>query len=144
MAGTDLFALARDVDTDRCRLRGRFVLRSGQITGEYFDKDLFESDPALLPGVAERMVGLIPAGPDLLGGLELGGVPLATMLSRMTALRTLFISKAAKMRGVQVDKDVVAVGGQAEISGRHPGHGFVGSLGQADLDPAGVLGDDRQ
>ena len=42
-----------------------------------------------------------------------------------------------KMRGAQVDKDVVRVGGQAEISGRHSGHGFVGSLGQADLDPPG-------
>jgi orotate phosphoribosyltransferase len=67
MADTDLLALAREVDT-RCRLRGRFVLRSGQVTGEYFDKYLFESDPVLLHRVAEQMLGLIPAAPKCLEG----------------------------------------------------------------------------
>jgi orotate phosphoribosyltransferase len=100
MADTDLLALARDVDT-RCRLRGRFVLRSGQVTGEYFDKYLFESDPVLLHRVAEQMVGLVPTGTEMLGGLELGGVPLATVLSHMTGLPTLFIRKAAKEYGTR-------------------------------------------
>jgi orotate phosphoribosyltransferase len=100
MADTDLLALARDLDA-RCRLRGRFVLRSGQVTGEYFDKYLFESDPVLLHRVAEKMVDLIPAGTEMLGGLELGGIPLATMLSQMTGLPTLFIRKAAKEYGTR-------------------------------------------
>jgi orotate phosphoribosyltransferase len=39
--------LARRVDA-RCRLQGRFVLRSGRVTDEYFDKYQFEADPALL------------------------------------------------------------------------------------------------
>jgi hypothetical protein len=38
--------LARRV-RDRCRLTGRFVLRSGRVADEYFDKYQFEADPAL-------------------------------------------------------------------------------------------------
>jgi orotate phosphoribosyltransferase len=98
MAQTDLLALARDVN-NRCRLRGRFVLRSGQLADEYFDKYLFESDPALLKSVAHEMVGLVPSGTEMLGGLELGGIPLATMLSQLAGLSTLFIRKAAKEYG---------------------------------------------
>jgi len=51
------------------------VLRSGQTSKEYFDKYLFESQPALLLRVAQAMVPLLPTDTQLLGGLELGGVP---------------------------------------------------------------------
>jgi len=47
MSTSELIELARAVDA-RCRLRGAFVLRSGQVATEYFDKYLFESDRALL------------------------------------------------------------------------------------------------
>ena len=56
-------------------------MRSGQVVSEYFDKYLFESQPRLLRRVAEAMVPLLPANAELLGGLELGGVPIATMVS---------------------------------------------------------------
>jgi orotate phosphoribosyltransferase len=90
--------LARDVDAC-CRLTGEFTLRSGQVASEYFDKYLFEADPALLARVVEQMVGLVPDGTDLLGGLELGGVPIATVLSARTGLPTLFVRKKAKEYG---------------------------------------------
>lgn len=90
--------LARDVDAC-CRLTGEFTLRSGQVASEYFDKYLFESDPGLLARVVDRMVDLVPPGTDLLGGLELGGVPIATMLSARTGLPALFVRKAAKGYG---------------------------------------------
>ena len=61
-----------------CRLTGEFTLRSGQVRPEYFDKYLFEADPALLARVAREMVDLIPEDTELLGGLELGGIPIAT------------------------------------------------------------------
>ncbi|MGZ4681063.1 MAG: orotate phosphoribosyltransferase, partial [Acidimicrobiales bacterium] len=32
---------------DVCRLTGRFELRSGQVSDQYFDKYLFEADPVL-------------------------------------------------------------------------------------------------
>jgi len=72
--------LARDVDA-RCRLTGEFTLRSGQVAGEYFDKYLFETDPDLLARVASAMVPLLPAGTDLLGGLEMGGIPIVSVVS---------------------------------------------------------------
>jgi orotate phosphoribosyltransferase len=77
--------LAREVNA-RCRLRGRFTLRSGQVSDDYFDKYLFEADPLLLGRVTGAMRPLIPDGTDLLGGLELGGIPLATMLSQATGI----------------------------------------------------------
>lgn len=95
-----LIELARDID-QRCRLRGSFQLRSGIVADEYFDKYLFEADPQLLRRITERMVALIPEDTELLGGLELGGIPLVTMLSQLTGLPSLFIRKAAKDYGTQ-------------------------------------------
>ena len=78
---------------------GTFTLRSGQVASEYFDKYLFEAQPALLGRVVARMVGLVPDGTELLGGLELGGVPIATRLSAETGLPALFVRKQAKEYG---------------------------------------------
>ena len=90
--------LARDIDAV-CRLTGEFTLRSGQVSSEYFDKYLFESQPELLARVAEQMVSRLPEGTELLGGLELGGIPIATMLSARTGLPALFVRKKAKEYG---------------------------------------------
>ena len=98
MSDHALVELAQDVDV-RCRLRGDFVLRSGAVTHEYFDKYLFETDPVLIRRVVDRMVALVPPGTDLLGGLELGGVPLVTILSSLTGIPALFVRKEAKTYG---------------------------------------------
>jgi orotate phosphoribosyltransferase len=90
--------LARDIDAT-CRLTGEFTLRSGQVSSEYFDKYLFEAQPGLLVRVAEQMVSRVPEGTELLGGLELGGIPIATMLSARTGLPALFVRKQAKEYG---------------------------------------------
>jgi orotate phosphoribosyltransferase len=90
--------LARDVDAC-CRRTGEFTLRSGQVSHEYFDKYLFESDPALLARVAHRMTGLVPEDTELLGGLELGGIPIVTVLAARTGLPALFVRKRAKEYG---------------------------------------------
>jgi orotate phosphoribosyltransferase len=105
-------SLAHDIDRT-CRLTGTFRLRSGRIATEYFDKYLFESDPQLLRGVAEAMKPLIPHGTELLGGLELGGIPLATMVSSLTGIPTVFVRKKAKEHGTRK----LAEG--AEVGGRH-------------------------
>ena len=116
--------LARDVDAC-CRLTGEFTLRSGQPSSEYFDKYLFESDPALLARVAEQMVALVPERTELLGGLELGGIPIVTVLSARLGLPALFVRKQAKTYGtcklaegpdvaarrVTLVEDVVTTGG---------------------------------
>ena len=91
--------LARRV-YDACHLTGSFTLRSGQVSDEYFDKYLFEADPVLLREVAEAMAGLLPAC-DVLVGMELGGIPIATVLSQLTGLPTVFLRKKAKEYGTR-------------------------------------------
>jgi orotate phosphoribosyltransferase len=111
-------------------LTGEFTLRSGATSSEYFDKYLFESDPALIRALAEALAPLVPEGTDALAGLELGGVPLATMLSQVTGLPALFVRKEAKTYGtcrlaeggelegrrLTVVEDVVTSGGQVVAS----------------------------
>lgn len=111
-------------------LKGRFTLRSGAVTGEYFDKYLFESDPVLLRRIAENMLPLLPDDAEALAGLELGGVPLATMLSQLSGLPLLSVRKKAKEYGTRrlaeggevagrrlvIIEDVVTSGGQVVIS----------------------------
>ena len=117
--------LARRV-FDTAHLTGTFALRSGQVSHEYFDKYLFEADPALLKDISAAMAALVPDTVDVLAGLELGGIPIVTMLSQVTGLPALFVRKKAKDYGtcrlaeggdidgrrVVVVEDVVTTGGQ--------------------------------
>ena len=80
-------------------LEGEFTLRSGVVSNEYFDKYRFEADPQLLRELAEAMVPLVPDEAQLLGGLELGGIPLATMVSQISGLPARFVRKEAKSYG---------------------------------------------
>ena len=80
-------------------LTGTFTLRSGVVSHEYFDKYMFESDPELLRAIASACLPLVPPATDALAGLELGGVPLATMMSQLNNLPTRFVRKAAKTYG---------------------------------------------
>lgn len=107
------------------KLTGTFTLRSGAVSDTYFDKYLFESDPALLRSIAEEMATLVPADTEILAGLEMGGIPVVTMLSQVTGLPCAFIRKEAKEYGtckyaegpslvgkhVAIIEDVVSSGG---------------------------------
>lgn len=109
-----------------CRLDGDFLLRSGRRATTYFDKYLFEADPAVLGAVASRMAPLIPKGTDVLAGLELGGVPIGTALSLATGIPAAFVRKEGKRYGTAklaegsevagrralVVEDVITTGGQ--------------------------------
>jgi orotate phosphoribosyltransferase len=117
---------------DTAHLTGTFTLRSGATSNEYFDKYRFESDPALLKDIAEAMAPLVPDGTEALAGLELGGVPLAAVLSQVTGLPALFVRKEAKTYGtcqlaeggdidgrrLTIVEDVVTSGGQVVLSAR--------------------------
>jgi len=91
-------ALAEDIRAI-ASLKGEFTLRSGQISSHYFDKCRFESDPALLQRIAARMIPLISHDTEILAGLELGGVPIATAISLASGLPLAFIRKRAKEYG---------------------------------------------
>jgi len=92
--------LAADVHS-ACYLTGEFSLRSGQTSHEYFDKYLFEGQPQLLRAVAAAMVELLPQDAQVLAGMEMGGIPIATVMSQLTGLPTVFVRKAAKEYGTQ-------------------------------------------
>lgn len=109
---------------------GEFKLRSGQISNEYFDKYQFESDPRLLKAIAKAMVPLLPRDVELLAGLEVGGIPIATALSLETGIPVVFVRKKAKeygtcqfaegptIRGKKlcIIEDVITTGGQVFLS----------------------------
>lgn len=97
-SAADRAALATRI-FDASHLTGEFTLRSGVVSNEYFDKYMFEADPDLLRAITEACVPLIPAGMDALAGLELGGIPLATMISQLSGHPTRFVRKQAKTYG---------------------------------------------
>ncbi|TDJ35565.1 MAG: orotate phosphoribosyltransferase [Gammaproteobacteria bacterium] len=105
---TELARLIEEV----CHLTGSFELRSGRISDHYFDKYRFEADPIVLAKVARALVPLVPDDTQLLAGLELGGVPIATMLSSFTGIPTRFVRKERKSYGTRA----LAEGG--ELAGK--------------------------
>ena len=115
---------------DASYITGEFLLRSGKISNEYFDKYRFESNPKLLDKITDEMLKLIPKDTEILGALEMGGIPIATLLSLKSGLSVCFIRKKAKEYGTKniaegldfkakkmlLVEDVVTSGGQIILS----------------------------
>jgi orotate phosphoribosyltransferase len=111
-------------------LKGEFLLRSGSISSEYFDKYRFEAQPHLLKSIAENMAPLLPKNTEVLAGLEVGGIPVAVALSLVTGIPVVFVRKKAKDYGTRkvtegldingknvcIIEDVVTTGGQIILS----------------------------
>lgn len=107
------------------QIEGTFRLRSGAVSSTYFDKYLFESDPILLRDICTELAKLVLPDTDILAGLEMGGIPVVTVLSQLTDLPAAFIRKEAKTHGtckyaegpglagkrVLIVEDVVSSGG---------------------------------
>lgn len=107
------------------KLTGKFQLRSGGTSDTYFDKYQFEAYPNLLRLIAEGMAPLVPPDTQILAGLEMGGIPVATVLSQVSGIPVAFIRKEAKTygtckyaegpqlprRNVVLVEDVVSTGG---------------------------------
>ncbi|MDP8244010.1 MAG: orotate phosphoribosyltransferase [Candidatus Hinthialibacter antarcticus] len=117
---------------DVSNIRGTFTLRSGAVSNEYFDKYLFEADPVLLKAIGEEMKSMLPQNIDALAGLEMGGIPIATLLSQLTGIPCVFVRKEAKKYGtcklaeggdidgkkLVIIEDVVTSGGQILLSSK--------------------------
>ncbi len=113
-----------------CYLTGTFKLRSGITSHEYFDKYQFESQPEVLHAIATELCKMIPEGTEVLAGLEVGGIPVATVMSQISKIPVSFVRKKAKEYGtaklaegvsikgkkVLVVEDVVTSGGQVILS----------------------------
>jgi orotate phosphoribosyltransferase len=111
---------------DVAHITGSFRLRSGATSSEYFDKYRFEADPVLLRDIASALAGRLTGDHDALAGLEMGGIPIATLLSQVTGMPMLLVRKKAKDYGtcryaegcevkgrrLLVVEDVVTSGGQ--------------------------------
>jgi orotate phosphoribosyltransferase len=108
-------------------LKGDFVLRSGKRSNRYFDKFLFETDPALLRRLGKHLAELVPADTQLLGAPELGAVLLGGAVSMQMGLPLVLVRKEPKAYGtskqiegrfesgqrVTVIEDVVTTGGDS-------------------------------
>lgn len=115
---------------DVAHLTGEFLLRSGKTSNEYFDKYQFEARPEILKPIAKAMIELLPKDFDLLGAMEMGGIPIATALALETGKEMVFIRKEAKEYGtcrfaegpeikgktICIVEDVITTGGQVVIS----------------------------
>ena len=111
-------------------LTGTFLLRSGKTSNVYFDKYQFEARPEILNAIAEQMIPLLPKGIDLLGALEMGGIPIATAISLKTGIPVAFLRKEAKEYGtckfaegpaikgkkLVLIEDVITTGGQVFLT----------------------------
>ena len=98
MTTPDRQAVARRIGSVS-QLSGRFTLRSGAVSDTYFDKFLFESDPNLLGDIATLMAKLLPERTDIIAGLEMGGIPVVTVLSQISGIPSAFLRKEPKSYG---------------------------------------------
>ena len=121
--------LARRI-REQAYLEGDFVLRSGRRSRYYLDKYRFETEPALLRALGERLAARVAeAAPRAtrLAAPELGAVALAAAASLASELPFLIVRKQAKEYGtgrglegafedgelVCLVEDVVTTGGAA-------------------------------
>lgn len=84
---------------DAAYLEGDFILSSGQRSKYYLDKYLFSTDPVLLKEIARRFAAILPEQYDVVAGLELGAIPLATALALEVQKPYVIVRKAAKEYG---------------------------------------------
>jgi len=122
----ELRDLARDL-VAASYLKGDFILRSGKRSNRYFDKFLFETDPALLKRIGEHLAALVPKETQRLAAPELGAVLLGGAVSMETGLPLVLVRKEPKGYGtakqlegrfdrgerVTVIEDVVTTGGDS-------------------------------
>jgi len=108
-------------------LKGDFVLRSGKRSNRYFDKFLFETDPALLKLLGRHLAELVPKDTQRVAAPELGAVLLGGAVSMEMGLPLLLVRKEPKGYGtgkqiegrfaaadrVTVIEDVVTTGGDS-------------------------------
>jgi len=119
-------ALAREL-VKASYLKVDFVLRSGRRSNRYFDKFLFETDPALLKELGRHLAELVPKETQRLAAPELGAVLLGGAVSMETGLPLVLVRKEPKGYGtakqlegrfesgdrVTVIEDVVTTGGDS-------------------------------
>jgi len=80
-------------------LKGDFILRSGKRSNRYFDKFLFETEPAMLRRLGRHLAALVPSDTQRLAAPELGAVLLGGAVSMETGLPLVLVRKEPKGYG---------------------------------------------
>ncbi|MQA26743.1 MAG: orotate phosphoribosyltransferase [Micromonosporaceae bacterium] len=88
-----------------------YELPDGTVIDEYFDEYRVAADPALLGEVGTALACLVPAGVDVLAGLELGGVPFALATSAAAGLPLVLVRKIPKSYGTRRQVEGRPIGG---------------------------------
>jgi orotate phosphoribosyltransferase len=152
----ELAELARDMKAVAL-LEGDFVLRSGKRSRYYFDKYLFECEPAILRRLGVELARLLPAGTQRLACPELGAVLLGGAVSMETGLPLCIVRKEAKEYGtsksiegrllpgekVCLVEDVLTTGGAALAAAekvRAAGGEIIGLVGVLDREEGAAAG----
>jgi len=97
----------RKIIVERALTRGDYVLAGGARSDYYIDKFRLFSDPHVLRRIARLFVPLITeCNPDIIGGTELGGVVIATVVAQLSSLPMLAVRKNPKGYGAFADEYV--------------------------------------
>jgi orotate phosphoribosyltransferase len=97
---------------DSSLLAGKFILRSGKLSNKYFDKYQFEANPELLKQIVLLMKEKRVGDEEIIVGLELGGIPLATVLSQETNIPLSLVRKTPKEYGTKRQVEGANVAGK--------------------------------
>lgn len=96
----DVLAVARAIEAC-CRVGESDRQVPTRPRRSYFDAYRLVAKPALLHDVATLMAALLPAEAEVLAGLELGGIPVATVLSEVTGLPLVLVRATRRPYGTQ-------------------------------------------
>jgi orotate phosphoribosyltransferase len=97
----------RTIIIERALTRGEYLLSGGIRCDYYIDKFRLFSDPEVMRRIARLFTPVVAElNPDLIGGTELGGVILATVVSQMTGIPMLVVRKAPKAYGAFAEEYV--------------------------------------
>lgn len=84
---------------NRCVMRGDFLLHCGLRTNVYFDKYKILADPTICNGVVRHMENFIPANTQVIAGIGVGSIPIATLLSNILLIPLAIVRKHPKKYG---------------------------------------------
>jgi orotate phosphoribosyltransferase len=96
----DVLAVARAVEAC-CRVSAVDRRVPTELRRSYFDAYRLAAEPVLLHDIATLMTALVPAEAEVLAGLELGGIPVAAILSQLTGLPLVMVRATRRPYGTQ-------------------------------------------
>ena len=97
----------KNIIMERALTRGDYLLAGGARSDYYIDKFKLFADPHVLRRIARLFVPIISEiNPDVIGGTELGGVIIGTVVSQMTGLPLIVVRKQPKQYGAFAEEYV--------------------------------------